>query len=78
MNRSEGYVGTLQVVWENGEKNAVEVSQKDGFIWMGDHVVGPRNEKSMKGLMDEIGSVFNKKVRQYTWLELVNPLKFPK
>ena len=78
MSRSEGYVGTLQVTWENGQKNAVEVAQKDGFIWLGDHVVGPRNEKSMKGLLDEISGVFNKKVRQYTWLELVTPLKFPK
>ncbi len=78
MNKPEGYVGKLQIIWEDGEKNVFEVAQKDGYIWVGDHVVGPRNEKSLKGILTEISEVFNKKVRQHTWVELINPIQFPK
>jgi hypothetical protein len=78
MNRPEGYVGKLQITWEDGEKNVFEVAQKDGYIWVGDHVISPRNEKSLKGVVTEISEVFNKKVRQNTWIELVNPIQFPK
>jgi hypothetical protein len=81
MNRSPGYVGKLEIAWEDGEKNVFEVSQKDGFIWIGDHVVSPRNEKNMKGVLEEIGSVFcdpPRKIRQYRWVQLVGQIQFPK
>jgi hypothetical protein len=73
MNRSPGYVGKLEIAWEDGEKNVFEVSQKDGFIWIGDHVVSPRNEKNMKGVLEEIGSVFSDRLAKsgniagYSW-----------
>jgi hypothetical protein len=78
MTRPEGYIGKLQITWQNGDKNVFEVAQKDGYIWIGDHVVSPRNEKSMKGVLAEISEVFNQPIRQYTWVELVGTLKFPK
>jgi hypothetical protein len=78
MNKPEGYVGKLQITWEDGEKNVFDVAQKDGYIWVGDHVIGPRNEKSLKGMVTEISEVFNKKARQHTWVELTRPLQFPK
>ena len=78
MSRPEGYAGKLQVTWENGDKNTFELSQKDGYIWIGEHVVSPRNEKSLKGVLEEISEIFHLKVRQHNWVELVTPLKFPK
>jgi hypothetical protein len=80
-NRPEGYVGKLEIAWADGEKNVFEVSQKDGFIWIGDHVVSPRNEKSMKGVLEEVSTVFSeppRKINQYRWVELVGQLRFPK
>ncbi len=81
MTRPEGYVGTLAVTWENGEKNIFEISQSRGHIWVGEHFISPANEKSLQGVIREISDIMSyppKKVKQYTWLELVNPIKFPK
>jgi hypothetical protein len=81
MNRPQGYVGKLEIAWEDGGKNAYDIAQKEGFIWVGDHAVGPRNEKSMKGVLAEIAEIYSdppRKIRQYRWLELVGQLKFPK
>ena len=81
MSRPEGYVGTLAVTWEDGDRNVFEIAQTEGGIQVGDHLVNARNEKSLQGVLREISEVMShppKKVKQYTWLELVNPLKFPK
>jgi hypothetical protein len=81
MNKPDGYVGTLSITWEDGEKNVVEISQKDSQIWVGGHVVSPRNEKSFQGILREISEVLGsppRKVKQYTWLELIQPLRYPK
>lgn len=79
MSRPDGYVGTLAVTWEDGEKNIYEIAQAKGHIWVGDHFISVSNEKSLQGVLREISEIMSfppKKVRQYTWLELVNPLKF--
>jgi hypothetical protein len=81
MNKPEGYVGTLSITWENGEKNVYEIAQVKGHIFVGEHVISARNEKSFQGVLREISEVMSyppKKVKQYTWLELVNQLNFPK
>ena len=81
MNKPEGYVGTISITWENGEKNVFEISQSKGRIWVGDHFVSPRNEKSLQGVLREISEVmFNppQKIRLYTWTELIAPMQFPK
>jgi hypothetical protein len=81
MSKPEGYVGTLAVTWENGERNVYQIAQAKGYIWIGDHSVGARNEKSMQGVLREISEVMAyppQKVKQYTWLELITPIKFPK
>jgi hypothetical protein len=79
-SRPEGYIGTLAVTWEDGARNVFEISQSRGHIWVGEHFVSVRNEKSMQGILLEIGDVMSyppKKVKQHTWLELVTPLKYP-
>jgi hypothetical protein len=81
MSRPEGYIGKLEIVWEDGEKNVYEIAQREGFIWVGDHVVSPRNEKSMKGVLEEIAEIYShppRKIRQHRWVEMVGQLKFPK
>jgi hypothetical protein len=81
MSKPEGYVGTLAVTWENGERNIYQIAQAKGYIWVGDHFVGPRNEKSFQGILREISEVMSyppQKIKQYTWLELITPLKYPK
>ena len=81
MSRPEGYVGTLAVTWEDGDRNVFEIAQTEVGIQVGDHLVNARNEKSLQGVLREISEVMShppKKVKQYTWLELVSPLKFPK
>ncbi len=81
MSKPEGYVGTLSIIWESGERNVFEIAQTKDHIWVGDHFVSVRNEKSLQGILREISEVMSyppKKVKQYTWLELINPLKFPK
>ena len=81
MSKPEGYVGTLSIVWENGERNVFEIAQAKGHIWVGDHFVGVRNEKSFQGVLREISEVMSsptQKVKQYTWLELVRPIVYPK
>jgi hypothetical protein len=81
MNKPEGYVGTLAVTWENGERNVFQIGQSKGYLWVGDHSVSARNEKSMQGLLREISEVMSsppQKVKQYTWLELLSPIKFAK
>ena len=80
MSKPDGYVGTLAITWENGERDIFEIAQNKGKIWVGDHFVGVRNEKSLQGVLREISEVmFNppQKIRQYTWIELMAPLKFP-
>jgi hypothetical protein len=80
-SKPEGYVGTLAITWENGEKNVFEISQSKGHIWVGEHFVNARNEKSMKGIISEICDVMSfppRKYKQYTWLELVKPIDYPK
>ena len=81
MSKPEGYVGTLAITWENGERNVFEIAQNKGHIWVGDHFISVRNEKSLQGILREISEVMSyppKQVKQYTWLELVNPIKYPK
>ncbi len=81
MSKPEGYVGTLSITWESGERNVFEIAQAQGHIWVGDHFVSVRNEKSLQGLLREISEVmFNppQKIKQYTWLELIHPLVYPK
>jgi hypothetical protein len=81
VSKPEGYVGTLSVTWDNGEKNIFEIAQSKGHIWVGEHFVSAGNEKSMQGILREISEVMSyppKKVKQHTWLELITPLKFPK
>jgi hypothetical protein len=81
MSKPDGYIGTLSITWEDGERNAFEISLSKGHIWVGEHFVTPRNEKSLQGVIREISEVMSyppKKVRQHTWLELVSPLQFPK
>jgi hypothetical protein len=81
MSKPAGYIGTLSVIWEDNERNIYEIAQTKEHIWVGDHFVSVRNEKSMQGLLREISDVMSfppKKVRQYTWLELVGKLDFPK
>ena len=81
MSKPEGYVGTLSIIWENGDRNVFEIAQANGHIWVGDHFVSVRNEKSIQGLLKEIGEVMSsrpQKVKQYTWLELIKPIEYPK
>ena len=81
MSRPEGFVGTLSITWEDGEKNMYEIAQARGHIWVGEHFVSVRNEKSMEGVLREISEIMSfppKKIRQYTWLELISPIKFSK
>jgi hypothetical protein len=81
MSKPEGYIGTLAVTWESGERNVFQIGQSKGYIWVGDHFVSARNEKSMVGLLREISEVMSyppQKVKQYTWVELLTPIKFPK
>ncbi len=81
MSKPEGYVGTLAITWENGERNVYQIAQANGYIWVGDHFVSSRNEKSMQGMLREISEIMSyppQKIKQYTWLELISPIKFPK
>jgi hypothetical protein len=80
MAKPVGYVGTLSVIWEDGTKHIFEIALNDGRIWIGDHAVSVRNEKSMQGLLTEINDVMGmkQKVRLHTWLELLKPLTYPK
>jgi hypothetical protein len=81
VSKPEGYVGTLAITWENGERNIFEIAQAKGYIWVGDHFVSSRNEKSLQGLLREISEIMSyppQKVKQYTWLELVKPIQYPK
>jgi hypothetical protein len=81
VSKPEGYVGTLSIVWENGDRNIFEIAQNKGYIWVGDHFVSARNEKSLQGVLREISEVMSnplQKIRQYTWLELVAPIQYPK
>lgn len=81
VSKPEGYVGTLAITWENGEKNLFEIAQSGGHIWVGEHFVSASNERSMQGILREISDIMSyppKKIRQYTWTELVNPIKYPK
>jgi hypothetical protein len=81
MSKPAGYVGTLSITWENGERNIFEIAQHDDHIWVGEHFVSVRNEKSLQGVLREISEVmFNppQKIRLYNWIELIAPMKFPK
>jgi hypothetical protein len=81
MGKPEGYVGTLSIIWENGERNVFEIAQANGHIWVGDHFVSVRNEKSLQGVLREISEVMSsrpQKIKQHTWLELIKPLEYPK
>ena len=81
MSKPEGYVGTLSIIWENGERNVFEIAQANGHIWVGDHFVSVRNEKSLQGVLREISEVMSsrpQKIKQHTWLELIKPLEYPK
>ena len=80
MAKAEGYVGTLSITWENGDKNIFQISQKQGRIWVGEHLVSINNERSFQGVLHEIADVMSyppQKVRQYTWLELVGKIEYP-
>jgi len=75
-----GYIGTLSVVWENGERNVFQIAQNKNGIYIGEHMVTPRNEKSMVGVLREISEIMGNpppKVKQYNWLELKQALRFP-
>jgi hypothetical protein len=81
VSKPEGYIGTLAITWENGGRNIYEIAQAKGYIWIGDHFVSARNEKSLQGLLTEISEIMSyppQKVKQYTWLELVKPIQYPK
>jgi hypothetical protein len=81
MSRPEGYVGTLSIIWEDGERNIYEIAQSRGHIWVGDHFVSVRNEKSFQGVLREISEVMSypsKKIKTQTWLELVGKLVYSK
>ncbi|HEX7475602.1 MAG TPA: hypothetical protein VF318_06495 [Dehalococcoidales bacterium] len=81
MGKPEGYVGTLSIIWENGERNVFEIAQANGHIWVGDHFVSVRNEKSLQGVLREISEVMSsrpQKIKTHTWLELIKPLEYPK
>jgi hypothetical protein len=81
MSKPLGYIGTLSVIWEDGDRNVFQIGQDKEHIWIGEHLVSPRNEKSFQGILREISEVLSyppKKVRQYTWLELVGKIDYPK
>jgi hypothetical protein len=81
MSKPEGYIGTLSIIWENGDRDIFEIAQTKGHIWVGDHFVSVRNEKSLQGVLAEISDIMSyppKKIKQYTWLELVGKLDFSK
>jgi hypothetical protein len=81
MSKPEGYIGTLSVTWESGEKHQFEISLSDNRLWVGAHAVSVTNEKSLHGVLREISDVIThppEKVKQYSWVELVRPLQFPK
>jgi hypothetical protein len=81
MAKPLGYIGTLSVIWEDGERNIFEIAQTKDHIWVGDHFVSVRNEKSLQGVLREISEVMSyppRKIRQYTWLELVGTLQYPR
>jgi hypothetical protein len=81
MSKPEGYIGTLAITWENGERNIYEITQTKDHIWVGEHFVSVSNERSFQGVLREISDVMSyppKKVKQYTWLELVHPIQFSK
>jgi hypothetical protein len=80
MSRLEGYIGTLTVTWENEEKNNFEISLSGNRMWIGAHAVSVLNEKTLQGLLREIGEVLNnsQSIKKYSWMELVRPLQFPK
>jgi len=81
MTKPTGYIGTLSIIWEDGERNVFEISQNNEHIYIGEHVVSFRNEKSFQGVLREISEVMSyppKKVKQHNWLELVGKLEYPK
>ncbi len=81
VSKPEGYIGTLAITWEDGDKNLFEIAQSRGHIWVGDHFVSSRNEKSLQGILREISEVMGhtpRRVRQYTWVELLKPIQYPK
>ena len=51
MTKPAGYVGTLSIIWEDGERNIYEIAQTKDHIWVGDHFVSVRNEKSLQGVL---------------------------
>lgn len=80
VSKPVGYVGTLSIIWEDGGRDVFEIAQNQGHIWVGDHFVSARNEKSLQGVLREISEVMfdrPQKIKQYTWIELVSPMKFP-
>jgi hypothetical protein len=81
MSKPDGYIGTLSVTWENGQKNDFEISLSGNRLWIGSHAVSVSNEKTFRGILREISEVLNstpQNVKQYTWKELTRPLQFPK
>ncbi len=79
MSKPEGYIGTLAITWEDGEKNVYDISQNKDHIWVGDHFVSPRNEKSFQGVLREISEIMSypaKRVKQYT-CRAGYPIKYP-
>ena len=43
MSKPEGYIGTLSIIWENGDRDIFEIAQAKGHIWVGDHFVSVIN-----------------------------------
>ncbi len=81
MSKPDGYIGTLSVIWEDGDRNVFEIYKRNGRTLVGDHLVSVRNSKSLQGIILEISGIMSypaKKVRQYNWLELITPLQFQK
>jgi hypothetical protein len=79
VNKAAGYIGKLLITWEDGEKNVYEIAQTKDHIRVGDHFISPRNEKSMQGVLREISEIMGyppRRVKQYTWLEMVKPIRF--
>jgi hypothetical protein len=81
MGRPEGYIGTLSVTWDSGEKQQFEISLSNNRLWIGTHAVSPFNEKSLGGVLREISQIIGREpsqIKTHTWTELIQPLQFPK
>ena len=81
MGRPLGYIGTLAITWQDGQKNEFQISFSQNKLWIDEHPVRAGNDKDFHGLLGEFAEVFShprQKVEKYNWLELVKPMQYPK